>query len=88
MKYRGFTSSGCRNIGIRKLWFLAKTQFLLAKKEWENEKLDELSGSKFAIIELCKTEDIIAILSSEIVKKNILCTMGKLIEQHKVLKLT
>ena len=69
MKYRGFTSFGCTNIGIRKLGFVPKTQFLLAKKEWENEKLDELSGSKFAIIELCKTEDIIAILSSEIVKK-------------------
>jgi len=28
LKYQRFTSFGCRNIGIRKLGFVAKTQFL------------------------------------------------------------
>ena len=28
LKYQRFTSSGCRDIGIRKLEFVAKTQFL------------------------------------------------------------
>ena len=28
LKYQRFTSSGCRDIGIRKLGFVAKTQFL------------------------------------------------------------
>ena len=28
LKYQMYTSSGCRDIGIRKLGFVAKTQFL------------------------------------------------------------
>ena len=29
LKYQRFTLSGCKDIGIRKLGFVAKTQFLL-----------------------------------------------------------
>ena len=35
LKYQGFASTGCTDIGIRKLGSAAKTQFL-----WENFKPD------------------------------------------------
>ena len=41
LKYHKFTSSGCKDIGIRKFEFVAKTQFLTVKVWGQTtEKID------------------------------------------------
>ena len=50
LKYQGFPPSDCQDIGIRKLEFVAKTQFLF--KNYLEEKRVCVISSDFPLIEL------------------------------------